>query len=740
MDSNQITTEIAETFLTFANDTPQIVGVDGAELIRAIRVLRRWPELKPLLRGVCLRVRDELPAAFQVVDQNNIDIAPDLFATPAAGAFHLRHALEIVVWHRALGDRLDMGARIYCAIAACHTAFSYHELMIAADRIAVEKDFPHWMKTLNRDLRNARTGNQAPQDIVAIIGERLDELLLFQGVKKKPALAGVNQRVRDQAFAIAIAVLPFCAPCERLLTLGGDTRMDVREDTVLNQYGCSPRPRPWAVTFASCTATSISDIAYLEAERSRQLLLTQTALGVLESCVAAQTERVRTQLRDILGLAALPGTEIVLTSSGTDAEYYALHFSLRDRRKKLVNILVAPNEVGSGTSSAAAGLHFDQASPFGAGVPRGSPIEGWSADMVEVARLDIRDKHGNAIPIEVIDVSVRALVDSNVAAGHGVLIHLVDSSKTGLHAPSFDAISELKSRHGDSVYVMVDAAQMRLGRDALMDYLEAGFMVLITGSKFFTGAPFSGALLVPPQLAARAVTLPPFPRGLSHYSSQYDFPPAWARLTTDLSSRPNFGLLLRWRAALWEMRAFYAVPAANQFDTIQAFSQGMLKRIAENPDIELVSAPGHDRSGRGIPAQWDELPTIFTFLVKRKSSKRGPSSPLDFDEAWAAHGWLNSDISGHLPEAASQEDRAIASKRCHIGQPVRVYQDQGVWITALRIAAGARLVSGVEFDRLLGETNEERFASEVRDALTVFDKLSLIVRYWDNLESKKPSK
>jgi len=544
MDRNQTTKEIAETFLAFASDTPQIAGLDRTEEIHAIRALRRWPEFKPLMRGVCLRVRDGLPVAFQVADKNNIDIAPDLFAIPAVGAFHLRHALEIAVWYRALGDRLDIGSRIHCAIAACHTALSYHELTITADKVAAEREFPDWLKALQRDVLSASKSGLTSPEIVDLIGRHIGKLLLFQGFGNNASPTAVDQNSLEQSYGIAATVLPFCAPCEHLLTLGGDTRMDVRDDTVLNQYGCSPRPRPWAITFASCTATSISDIAYMEAERLRQLLLAQAAAGALDACVAMETQRVRAELGEVLGLAAQPGTEIVLTSSGTDAEYYALHFSLGDRSKKLASILVAPNEVGSGTSSAAAGLHFDQASPFGPSVQRGTPIEGWSADMVEVARLDIRDAFGSAIPIEVIDASVREFVDSYIAAGNTVLIHLVDSSKTGLHMPSFEEVRELKSRHGESVHVMVDAAQMRLGRDALLKYLEAGFMVLITGSKFFTGAPFSGALLVPPRLADRAITLPPFPRGLSHYSSRYDFPPAWTHLTTELSSRLNIGSLL----------------------------------------------------------------------------------------------------------------------------------------------------------------------------------------------------
>lgn len=735
MNKNLFTKDVAETFLAFAHDAPAITGLDGIERTQAIRTLGRWPELKPLLRGVCLRVTSELPATFRVVDKNNIDIAADLFAIPAVGAFHLRHALEIAVWRRIYGDRLDIAARLQCAIAACHTAFSYYELMIAADRINAEREFPHWMQTLYRDLRSAT--NRTSANIVAMIGAHSQALLVFQGVENTAHIATVDERTRDQAYAITAAIIPYCAPCERLLTLGGDTRMDVREDTVLNQYGCSPRPRPWAITFASCTATSISDIAYSEAERTRQWLLAQGAVGALASGIAEETERVRVELSDILGIGSQPGTEIVLTSSGTDAEYYALHFALGDRGKKLVNILVAPNEVGSGTSSAAAGLHFDQASPFGAGVQRGSPIEGWSVEMVQVARLDIRDERGSVIPIAAIDASVRQLVDSNIADGHLVLVHLVDSSKTGLHVPGFEAVRELKSRHGDRVQVMVDAAQMRLDRRSLLKYLEAGFMVLITGSKFFTGAPFSGALLIPLSLAGLAKTLPPFPRGLSHYSSRYDFPPAWNRLTGELSSQPNVGLLMRWRAALWEMRAFYAVPAANQFQALNAFGQAVCKAIAEDPNLELIAAPSHERSSCGTLAQWDELPTIFTFLVKRPCASGGPASPLDFDQAWAVHGWLNSDISGYLPKDAPANDLTLAAKRCHVGQPVRMYQNQGIWIAALRVAAGGRLVSYVEFNHLLGETREDRLASQIRDALIVFDKLSLIVSYWDNLATKK---
>src|SRR5260221_12500275 len=58
-------------------------------------------------------------------------------------------------------------------------------------------------------------------------------------------------------------------PAAQLLTAGGDSRLLVDPATGLNAYGCSPTPRPWAITFASTTATSISDGAFAAAGRCR---------------------------------------------------------------------------------------------------------------------------------------------------------------------------------------------------------------------------------------------------------------------------------------------------------------------------------------------------------------------------------------------------------------------------------------------------------------------------------------
>jgi len=314
------------------------------------------------------------------------------------------------------------------------------------------------------------------------------------------------------------------------------------------------------------------------------------------------------------------------------------------------------------------------------------------------------------------------------------LIHLLDCSKTGIGAPSFEIVKKLRRAHPGRIDVMVDAAQMRVAHGALHRYLEEGFIVLISASKFFTGPPFAGALLVPSQVTKRLEGLPPLPGGFADYSTPYEFPSEWRHLTTGLRHEANLGLLLRWRAGFWEMNAFHSVSALDQFNTINTFGSDITQMISTNPDLELVMAPPHHRGHPGFELCWDQLPTIFTFIAYKDSPEHG-RQPLSYEEARFAYRCINIDIARFLPAQASDREYELARKRCHIGQPVRVQKNGGVWIGALRIAAGARLVSGVQFDDAFGATPTERLETEIRTASVVFGKLSIIVKYWDALNS-----
>ena len=71
------------------------------------------------------------------------------------------------------------------------------------------------------------------------------------GADDKEVPAAVIRRL-EQAWDVL-------GPAETLMARGGDQRLEVNPLTGLNHYGCSHRPRPWAVTFASSTASSLSE-------------------------------------------------------------------------------------------------------------------------------------------------------------------------------------------------------------------------------------------------------------------------------------------------------------------------------------------------------------------------------------------------------------------------------------------------------------------------------------------------
>ena len=55
----------------------------------------------------------------------------------------------------------------------------------------------------------------------------------------------------------------------------------------------------------------------------------------------------------------------------------------------------------------------------------------------------------------------------------------------------------LQSEFGDRLIVVIDACQLRCHPHAVARYVDKGYLALVTASKFFTGPPFSGAVVVP---------------------------------------------------------------------------------------------------------------------------------------------------------------------------------------------------------------------------------------------------
>jgi hypothetical protein len=356
--------------------------------------------------------------------------------------------------------------------------------------------------------------------------------------------------------------------------------------------------------------------------------------------------------------------------------------------------------------------------PSGEAARPDTPLARLDPGLVQVAVVPIRGSDGEPRPLGDIDAEVAALVDHAVAARRRCLVHVLAGSKTGLFAPSFDTAKQLRARFCDHVDIMVDACQMRVAPERVRACLAAGWMVLVTGSKFFGSPPFAGALLTLAEIVARAPELAPLPVGLAGYFSRAEWPRALQRLTACLPQTTNLGLVLRWQAPLWEMRAFQAVP--RELRSLIMTEAGRAIRGALD-GARWLRALAVATSG----GEWPQ--TIFPFEVLRPGADGG-AQPMESAALKQVHRWLNADVASWLPPGALCSARRLAALPCHVGQPV------GIGRTAvLRVCIGAHLMWQTAFDETLGSSLEARLQAQIRRARLVVRKAELIAQYYDAL-------
>jgi hypothetical protein len=336
---------------------PEIATIDPEvpeEARAAIEAACRRPELRALSSGLTILFDVGLDAPFMVTRGLQVVLGAGALGAPALLALLLRHAFEL-----ALLQRLTPGAwtgvrGALLALLACRTAGFYQGLMIEAERTACRAALPDWLAAAYDAATEERPGSLSRERLVPLMAP----LLALQG--EPAAEASDREPWRDVWLELTAqfeAVRTLAAPAEHLLTTGGDTRLRLDPASGLNAYGCSPRPRPWAVTFASSTASSISDLAYQEVERLRQGLLSAALLGDLEAACEEELKRVKQGAARILrrgGACWLRGR--------------ALHFGHRRRA------LRAP--LRAGRAGGAGHQHPDRARRDR---QRRDPCRGWAA-------------------------------------------------------------------------------------------------------------------------------------------------------------------------------------------------------------------------------------------------------------------------------------------------------------------------------------------------------------------------
>ena len=506
-------------------------------------------------------------------------------------------------------------------------------------------------------------------------------------------------------------------PLESLLASGGDGRLALTGQDRRNSYGCTLHPRPALLDFGSSTASTISPRAYARVQALQAQMWLDSVLNDPAELFDGYVEEMRHVLRHHLGAE---GADVVFSPSGTDAQLQALFLVKAMLGAPLVTIIVGADQTGSGTAHTARGSHFSDRTALGVDVEKGGAIAGL-CEQVRTVSIPFCDEMGTLRSDQQMDAAVIEAVTSAIARGDKVLLQVMDSSKLRWSGPSSACTDSIADAWPDHVRVVVDACQMRLGRAQLQNYLARGYFVLVTGSKFFTGPAFSGALLVPASQARIIAGIVPVPQGIGDYSTRYDWPRSWVFLREALPAHANHGQWLRWEAALEEMDAYFAVPQDFRDGVLQAFAAVVPRRIGASQNLHILT----ERPGSADPRWSEEVrhPTIFSFVPHHDGE------PLTLQQASTLYRAMGCDVSDRLPQSSVHLHR-IAARKCQIGQPVALRHRPGA---ALRICASARLVA----DCWQGAATVEKAMTAVLDDVSaVIEKLDWLSCHPQMCESK----
>jgi len=466
-------------------------------------------------------------------------------------------------------------------------------------------------------------------------------------------------------------------PLDTLLVCGGDLRLALDARDRVNAYGCAASPEPGIWNFASSTASTISQAAYDRAALAREELMHKCLLDEVEIAFDARCEDMREELRGHLQLS--PRADIVFSPSGTDSQLHALLLARGVLGAQPMTIVVGADQTGSGTGHTARGHHFSTMTASGLAVRKDGVVVGLAGDSI---MIPLRDAASGIAMRADADAAVMRAIEDSLAQGRCILLHIMDSSKLGWRAPSAACLDEIARRWPRKVQVVVDACQARLGRRRLRSYLDRGYMVLMTGSKFFGGPAFSGALLVPKGLSRSIDRIGAIAPGILDYAGRCDWPMAWTALRSRFERRPNFGQWLRWEAALSEIGSYYAVPGAFRAKALAELSAGIDSMIALSPSLRPVP---HACEATGADDEEFTHTTIFPFTLLRDGK------PISIAETGAVHRALARDMNEEIGGSAA--DRQVAAQRCLIGQPVRLERPDEAPQSVLRLCVGARLVT-----------------------------------------------
>lgn len=635
-----------------------------------IEVLSRLGTLLTLLNTE-VNIVDDIPNDFSINPGKSINLGRNILTNSFLTLLILRYCQEWQIWYNAQKNT-DYPDTI-CDLAAEMVTRKFLDLIPQDNKQVIQ---PIFTDKIHRILNNINDPHR--EDI--------------NGILKVEKNINIDENAREALNLLAM-------PTEALLIDGGDSRLRVSKNTLLNKYGCRPFPRPEAYTFASSTASSISSLGFEKAEKKRIGLIRKSLLNGAEKTAATFFEDIKSHIKRSLTLPR--DCEIILAPSGTDAclEFAGICQAIYEK-KEIVHILVASEETGSGVALALEGKHFSDTTANGIRVQKEKLIDGFKEVTVE--KISLRNEKGILKDFKLIDTEVLNLIKKTYAEEKQPVLHIMKQSKLGYSAPSDDLLDELHELYGQKLLKIIDNSQLRLERKEIRYYVEKGFVITVTGSKFFTGPPFCGALLIPEaHNNTWSGVRKHLPEGLKDYFYKKSWPMEWP-MTGHLNNGTNYGISLRWYASVVEIRRYFQIPDVLRRLGNQKFCNFVGKLIDRSDHLEPLLTQEEIHK---IPGESDGR-TIFPFYVKLDGDV------LTEEKARRLYELLNLDLNTlyNLP----QEDKYVGSQLCHIGQPVKIKYKNGKTTGVLRISLGARVASeswalqnvGIFFQMIKEEINQ----------------------------------
>ena len=625
-----------------------------------VRVLKRFNTV-PKINNINIITSNSKPNGYKIVPNKSIIIGSSFLEKPVLALIYLRYGIEWQLWYKALGS--DKNDTVLCDIAALEVTKIFYELL--------PKDDKEKLKSLDYFLIDLIKNDEVLNT---------DSLLKYEALQDFHGLDNANIVFKESWKPV---VENLAKPTEFLLMAGGDLRLNIDEIDLLNKYGCRPFPRPEAFTFASSTATSVSNFAFDKTDKVRSILIGNSLKNGFEKTTIEFSELLKNNLRKIFKL--YEGCEIIFSPSGTDSALQIAAITQIVCDGDITHVLVASDETGSGVPAALKGCHFENTTALNHPVKKGNKIEGFRD--VDLINIPFRDENGALKSTSQLDEEVFKAISKTNELGRHVVLHIMDQSKLGYQSPSDELIQKLNSLDKLSMQIIVDGSQLRLDPKDVKKYLNKGYIVTITGSKYFTGPPYSGALILPKSVSEAIIAVKnKLPKGLTQYYNHSDWPTSWSCSNT-LPSGYNYGSYMRWNAAMVEMDRYFRTPILYRNMGIEMFCNFVEDSIKDATFLEPIygdetKTNSYSSEEFGIR----NIRTIFPFFILKDNIA------LPVDKVKKLYALLNSDLSDQFQDSSLETTR-LAAQKCHIGQAVNVKYGNDVESAVLRISLGARVIS-----------------------------------------------